>query len=479
MAPMVEGKKKSGIAEPLLQQGTSPVQEAAFMANKDEREKAMATVTETENAKEKKIRGVMPGEKPIREPPSFTKGNYKINWLSTNIICIPPLIVLAAFLAGIKPDPRTVVVFFIFYLLNGLGITAGYHRMFSHKAYRGHWFTEWMMLFWGGGAWQGSAKWWARNHRIHHRYIDTDLDPYNANRGFVYTHVGWMFMKQDYEILGHADMRDLNANKAVRFQHNNYLIIAMINGIILPTVICGLGWNDWAGGFVYAALAKMIFVHHSTFFINSLAHTDLFGAKQNFSDNHSSHDSFVCALVTLGEGYHNFHHEFAQDYRNGIMWYHFDPTKWLIRSLEAVGLAYGLVRIPNDVIERNAVELKHKKVQQDADALRAKLDEMEKLVDPKEEYSWAQFEQLVAGGQKLTVVGNFVIDLRKPIPTGAGYTHKSRDVHWYNEHPGGRAFLDMFVGKDATEAMSGGIYKHSQGANNLLRHLRCATLKSE
>eukprot|EP00405_Crypthecodinium_cohnii_P043620 CAMPEP_0206573420 /NCGR_PEP_ID=MMETSP0325_2-20121206/28829_1 /ASSEMBLY_ACC=CAM_ASM_000347 /TAXON_ID=2866 /ORGANISM="Crypthecodinium cohnii, Strain Seligo" /LENGTH=202 /DNA_ID=CAMNT_0054077809 /DNA_START=73 /DNA_END=678 /DNA_ORIENTATION=- len=202
MAPQAEGKAKSGMVEPLLGKGSDAGQETNVAVNhEDECKEAKQFVSvEKKETQKKIIHGVMPGETPCRAPPSFTKGNYEINWLSTNIICIPPLIVLTAFLAGMRPDPRTGIVFFIFYFLNGLGITAGYHRLFSHKAYRGHWLTEWAMLFWGGGAWQGSAKWWARNHRIHHRYIDTDLDPYNANRGFVYTHVGWMFMKQDYEI---------------------------------------------------------------------------------------------------------------------------------------------------------------------------------------------------------------------------------------------------------------------------------------
>merc|ERR1711916_165631 len=118
----------------------------------------------------------------------------------------------------------------------------------------------------------------------HHRYIDTDLDPYNAKRGFFFSHVGWMLMKQDYSNLGHVDVSDLNASKAVRAQHVHYLKIAMLSGIVLPTLICGLGWGDWLGGYFYAALAKMVFVHHTTFFINSLAHSPLFAASQNFSD---------------------------------------------------------------------------------------------------------------------------------------------------------------------------------------------------
>ena len=426
-----------------------------------------------------KMMGLLPGQKPSRPPPSWEKKDFKINPVSTTIICAPPLMVAAAALAGVPFCFKTAVVFTIFYLLNGFGITAGYHRMFAHRAYHGHWALQWLMLFIGGGAFQGSAKWWSRNHRIHHRYIDTDLDPYNANRGFFFSHVGWMFMKQDYSNLGHVDISDLNASRAVRIQHTHYLKIAMLSGIILPTVICGLGWGDWLGGYFYAALAKMVFVHHTTFFINSLAHSNLFGASQNFSDNHTSHDSVFCALLTLGEGYHNFHHEFAQDYRNGIKWYHWDPTKWLIRGFEMCGLARGLIRTPNSVIRKNLLALRHKQHQAAADKLRVKLDAYEKKVGVPVFYTWADIERRVDNGEKLMVVGDYVIDLCKPVPTGSGYTHNTKDITWYNSHPGGRKLLDMYVGKDATEAMAGGIYKHSAGAFNLLQHLRVANLKRD
>jgi stearoyl-CoA desaturase (delta-9 desaturase) len=335
------------------------------------------------------------------------------------------------------------------------------------------------MLLAGGGAFQGSAKWWSRNHRIHHRYIDTDLDPYNAKRGFFFTHVGWMLMKQDYSNLGHVDISDLNASAAVRYQHNNYLPLATLVGIVAPTVICGLMTGDWLGGYFYAALAKMAFVHHTTFFINSLAHTDFMGATQNFSDNHTSHDSIFCAVLTLGEGYHNFHHEFAQDYRNGIKWYHWDPTKWLIRACEMCGIARGLVRTPNSVIRKNLLALRHKQHQDAADKLRSKLEAVEAKTRTPVLYSWADIERRVDAGEKLMVIGDYVVDLMKPMPTGAGYTHESKDVIWYQAHPGGRKLLDMYVGKDATEAMAGAIYKHSQAAFNMIQFLRVANVKRD
>ena len=93
--------------------------------------------------------------------------------------------------------------------------------------------------------------------------------------------------------------------------------------------------------------------------------------------------------------------------------------------------------------------------------------------------SWADFERRVEKGEKLMVIGNYVLDMTKKVETGSGYTHKSSDLNWYHAHPGGKQMLDMFVGKDATEAVSGGVYKHSEGAFNLLQHLRVASIKRD
>jgi stearoyl-CoA desaturase (delta-9 desaturase) len=416
-------------------------------------------------------------EKPIQPAgPSWRNKNFQINWVSFTIIVAPPLMCAAGFLAGTPILFKTILVAMFFYFLNGFGITMGYHRLWSHRSYTAHPVLEWFMAITGAGAFQGSIKWWGRNHRIHHRYVDTDKDPYNRNRGFWYSHVGWMLMKQDPKLLGRVDISDLSASSCVQLQHTYYLPIAIFSGILLPTLVCGLGWGDYAGGYFYAALAKMVFVHHSTFFINSIAHSEFFGSKQNFSENHTSHDSHLVALVSLGEGYHNFHHEFAQDYRNGIRWYTYDPSKWMIRVFEIVGLAKNLVRVPNDVIRRNLYNQKVKQAERKLEEYKGRMTGMEKKTVVPAIWTWQEVQKRVSAGEKLIVVGDYVLDVRKEIPTGSGYTHKSKNVVWYDVHPGGRQILDGFVGKDATDAVSGGIYKHSEGAFNLFQFLRVANL---
>lgn len=427
--------------------------------------------------------GLLPTQKAPRPPPTFEPGKYEINWLSTAIIFIPPLFSFAAYLLGVPIQTNTLIVAAIFYFINGIGITAGYHRLFSHRAYTATKPLQAIMAFAGAGAFEGSVKWWSRNHRIHHNYIDTDKDPYNANRGFTFSHVGWMIMKQDYEILGRVDISDLNVNKIVKFQHNYYLPIALISGIILPTLVCGLGWGDWLGGYFYAALFKMFLIHQGTFCINSLAHTSLFNATRNYSEEHSSHDSFVCALFTFGEGYHNFHHEFAQDYRNGLKWYHYDPTKWTICLFQALGMAKNLVRTPSHIIAQNYYGVKKdqsKRVYDDAVSKLA-IIEAKTSVPAEAAWTWEEIRARCDAGAKLMVIGKYVIDIERKLPLGSvNGTHSSKltSAPWCDAHPGGRKSLEKYVGQDATEAFNGGEHKHSKGAGNMLSHLRVAILKA-
>jgi stearoyl-CoA desaturase (delta-9 desaturase) len=203
----------------------------------------------------------------------------------------------------------------------------------------------------GAGAVEGSIRWWARGHRAHHRYTDTDLDPYNAHKGLLWSHIGWMILKPRRKP-GVADVSDLSTNDIVQWQHRQYLKLVFIMGVFFPTLVAGLGWGDWKGGYVYAGLLRLVLVHHvsvgnggrtvrscllqSTFCVNSLAHCL---GEAPFDDKHTPRDHLITALVTFGEGYHNFHHQFPVDYRNAIKWYQYDPTKWVIWVCQQFGLA--------------------------------------------------------------------------------------------------------------------------------------------
>ena len=238
-----------------------------------------------------------------------------------------------------------VIAFALLCICTGLSITAGYHRLFSHGAYESHTIVRILYLLFGAGAFENSALKWSSDHRRHHAFVDEDEDPYNIRRGFFWAHMGWIFFKDDPD--RPLNVPDLVQDVWVRLQHRFYILLAIIMAFLLPTTI-GAALGDAIGGLVVLGVLRILVVHHSTFFINSLAHTI---GEQPYSTRDSSRDSCVTALATLGEGYHNFHHTFPMDYRNGVRAYQYDPTKWWIRFLSWVGLARKLIKVPTETIQ--------------------------------------------------------------------------------------------------------------------------------
>lgn len=269
-----------------------------------------------------------------------------INWTNTLFLSLSPILTaigLWYFLSYEGFSWKYLGLFFIFYILTGFSITAGYHRLISHKAYKTNSLIKLFYLLFGAATFQNSAKKWCQDHRIHHNQVDTDLDPYNSKRGFFYSHIGWVCLNsEDHKKYD----RDLAQDPLIGWQDKYYIPIAIGIGILLPTWI-GYLMGSALGGLVFGAGLRIVCVHHCTFFINSLAH--IWGS-QPYSDQNTARDNAFLAFLTYGEGYHNFHHRFAGDYRNGLRWYHFDPTKWLIRFLSYLGWATGLKRIPEEEI---------------------------------------------------------------------------------------------------------------------------------
>ena len=230
-----------------------------------------------------------------------------------------------------------------FYAATALSITGGYHRLFAHKSYQAHPIVKWTYALFGAAAFQNSILKWATDHRIHHQFVDTDKDPYSISKGFWYAHLGWMLLKEPQLPNWKSYARDLIQDPVVMFQDRFYIPLAVGMGLVLPTLLGGWCAGTYLGGFVVVGLIRMVALHHGTFCINSLCH---WWGSQKFTDINSARDNFVAALLTFGEGYHNFHHFFANDYRNGIKWYHWDPTKWLIAIKARLGLASQLKTTP-------------------------------------------------------------------------------------------------------------------------------------
>lgn len=273
----------------------------------------------------------------------FKQAAAKIEWPTTLFLLLTPVatLILAPLYLAMHGLPVGLLIFtLIFAALTNLSVTAGYHRLYSHKSYEAHPLARFFFLLIASSGWQGSALKWSSDHRRHHTHIDGDKDPYNIHRGFWYAHMGWLFMKESVNQKIHAP--DLEKDWMIRWQHKYYVPIAIFMGFGFPTLV---GWAmgcPW-GGLVIGGALRIVLTQQSTFFVNSLCHTL---GKQTYSTEISARDSLFVAFLTHGEGYHNFHHKFQIDYRNGIRWYQWDPTKWTIQSLHLLGLAKKLRQIP-------------------------------------------------------------------------------------------------------------------------------------
>jgi stearoyl-CoA desaturase (delta-9 desaturase) len=265
----------------------------------------------------------------------------------------------------------------VFLYLNGLSITAGYHRLWAHRAYRAHPALKVFFALWGAGALQNSILVWASDHRRHHRHVDdNDKDPYSAGRGLWFSHMGWMLRRYSTNDEDFSNAGDLERDPVVMWQHRHYIVLTTLMNAGIPIAI---GWwmGDIMGTLLLVGLLRLVINHHVTFFINSLAH---YWGSQPYTDENSARDNHFLAFLTYGEGYHNYHHIFQSDYRNGVRWYQWDPSKWLIGACNWLGLAHDLKRIPNFKIQRALLGMQLKQAQQQleisgaAEPLRASLE---------------------------------------------------------------------------------------------------------
>jgi stearoyl-CoA desaturase (delta-9 desaturase) len=228
-------------------------------------------------------------------------------------------------------------------ILTGLAITAGYHRYYSHRSYECHAVVRAFYLLFGAAALQAPVLDWVSDHRDHHRFVDQDRDPYNIKKGFLWAHVRWAFYS-DAQPRTFNNIPDLANDKFLLAQKRYHLPAGIIVGFGVPFLVGMIFDRPW-GGLLWGGLLRLVVAHHLTFLVNSVGHS--FGRRPH-SDLNSSRDSTLLALLTLGEGYHNFHHTFPGDYRNGTRLYHWDPTKWWIFALSVVRLASRLNRTPSE-----------------------------------------------------------------------------------------------------------------------------------
>jgi stearoyl-CoA desaturase (delta-9 desaturase) len=274
------------------------------------------------------------------------------------------------------PGLPLIVITVALLVLTEIGIGAAYHRFYAHRCYTLSKPAEAVLLFLATLATQGSALEWSYDHRMHHSFSDTDDDPYPITKGFWYAHILWLFHER--KPIDAKRVPDLLANRLVMFQHQYAGKLSMLSNFLMFLLV---GWmvGDFLGAFVLVWWTRLLLSHHLTWFVNSLCHC---WGEQTYSKEHSAVDNYVLAVLTVGEGYHNFHHTFPNDYRNGVHWYHIDPTKWTVWCLSKLGLAQNLRRTNSVRIKKRLLAEDRKLVlEQLQERLRAGRSEIEQRVE--------------------------------------------------------------------------------------------------
>ncbi len=302
-----------------------------------------------------------------------TRKRDPINWPTSLFLILSPIAAAVAvplYIADYGLSLFEILHFVVLCYVSGLGVTVGYHRLFAHRAYKAPRAVQVITALAGTMTFQQSVLTWTSEHRYHHKYVDQNgfpYDPYSITMGFFYAHMGWLLRRRS-PALPRTNVNDLQKDAFLRFQDRHIVILMVLMGLGVPTLI-GMGYALVAGlplaqgtlsGFIFGGIARIVFVQHGTFFINSLSH---YMGRRPYDGESTARDSSFVAFFTWGEGYHNYHHAFQTDYRCGIRAWHFDPGKWVIWSLERLGLAKKLGRIPEATVRMSILREKRRRIE--------------------------------------------------------------------------------------------------------------------
>jgi stearoyl-CoA desaturase (Delta-9 desaturase) len=239
------------------------------------------------------------------------------------------------------------------YVLTALGITVGFHRLFTHRSFRANGVVRFVLGVLGSMAVQGPLLKWVALHRRHHAHSDKAGDPHSPHLhgsgvlgllgGLWHAHMGWLFLPEPPD-LDHYD-KDLRQSSLLRTVSTLFPLWVAL-GLVLPAVLGGLITRSWAGvwtGLIWGGLVRVFLVHHVTWSINSVCH--LWGMRP-YRSGDQSRDNVVFGVLGLGEGWHNTHHAFPTSARHGLRWWQIDVSYYVIRALALLGLAWR-VKVPS------------------------------------------------------------------------------------------------------------------------------------
>jgi len=288
--------------------------------------------------------------KMFKDIPSVVRYHHKNNSLNYPMgiyITLVHVLGIVGLTKVMDCSKETLMWAFLLWPISGFGITVGVHRLWSHRSYSAAFPVRFALMLMNSIANQGSIFHWARDHRVHHKYSETDADPHNAMRGFFFAHIGWLYVKKHPEVIRagqELDFSDLYEDPVVMFQKKLDPWFALYMCFVFPAQIAVKFWGEkfWPAFFVAGALRYML-VLHFTWFVNSAAH--LYGDHPYDTASYPSENPYV-SYFAVGEGWHNWHHKYPFDYAAsefGIS-SQFNPSKLFIDMLASVGLVWGRKR---------------------------------------------------------------------------------------------------------------------------------------
>ena len=231
------------------------------------------------------------------------------------------------------------------------GITAGVHRLWSHRAYKAKLPLRILLAICNSMAYQNSIYIWARDHRVHHKYSETNADPVNIERGFFFAHCGWLMSRKHPDVAEfglRVDMSDVINDPVVYYQHKYYIPSILVMCFVLPTLIPIWAWNEsFLCSFFVATIARYILSLNATWLVNSAAH--MFGNRPYDYQIAPAENSSV-AMLTLGEGYHNYHHTFPWDYSTSEWGWTLNPTTLILDQFAKIGWVYDRRSASKDMV---------------------------------------------------------------------------------------------------------------------------------
>lgn len=249
------------------------------------------------------------------------------------------------------------------YVVRMFGITAFYHRYFSHRAFRTSRFMQFCFALLGNTSMQRGPLWWAATHRHHHAHSDEEHDKHSpVQSGFVWSHIGWLTSRRNFPT-DYGKVKDFAAYPELVFLNRHDFLVPVLFGVLLWAIGAALAtWAPELGTngpqlFVWGFFVSTVVLLHGTLFINSLAH--MLG-RRRFQTTDDSRNSLPLALITLGEGWHNNHHRYAHSARQGFYWWEIDISWYVLRLMASVGLIWDLKGVPPSVY-REAEALKQGK----------------------------------------------------------------------------------------------------------------------